>query len=63
MTFDFKARDAHSWAIKGQVTAGSNAFYPTSPQTPVSGVVGYPPNPCTGTTVPATISLFPPVPI
>jgi len=25
--------------------------------------VGYPPNPCTGTTVPATISLFPPVPI
>jgi hypothetical protein len=62
VTFDFKARDAHSWAIKGQVTAGSNAFYPTSPQTPVSGVVGYPPNPCTGATVPATISFLPPVP-
>jgi len=24
--------------------------------------VGYPPNPCTGATVPATISFLPPVP-
>ena len=63
VTFSFKARDAHTWAIKGQVVAGgSNTFFPPSPNTPAEGVVGYPPNPCTGATVPATISLFPPSP-
>ena len=68
VTFSFKARDAHTWAIKGQVSAGTTTFppnpiFPPTPLTPAEGVVGYPPNPCTGTTVPATISLFPPVPI
>ncbi len=61
--FSFKARDAHSWAVKGLVASGSNTAVPPSPNTPASGVVGYPPNPCTGGTVNATLSLFPPNPI
>ena len=64
VSFTFKARDSHTWAIKGQVLAGgTNTFYPPSPPTPAEGVVGYPPNPCTGATVPATISLYPSAPI
>jgi len=63
VTFSFKARDAHSWIIKGQVTSGTNTFFPPSPLTPVSGMVGFPPNPCAGATVPATISFFPPQPV
>jgi hypothetical protein len=63
VSFSFKARDAHTWAIKGQVTGGSNTFYPPAPITPAEGVVGFPPNPCTGAAVPATISLFPPTPL
>jgi hypothetical protein len=64
VSFSFKARDAHTWAIKGQVASGgTNTFYPPTPTTPAEGVVGYPPNPCTGGTVPATISLYPPSPI
>jgi len=63
VTFSFKAHDAHTWVIEGQVVSGgSNTFFPPSPNTPVEGVVGYPPNPCTGASVPATISLFPPNP-
>ncbi len=63
VSFSFKARDAHSWVIKGQVASGSNTAFPPNPITPASGVVGYPPNPCTGATVNASISLFPPQPI
>jgi hypothetical protein len=62
VSFSFKARDAHSWTVKGQVAAGSNTAYPPSPLTPASGVVGYPPNPCTGGTLTATLSLYPPSP-
>lgn len=57
-----QGRDAHSWAIKGQVTDSTNSAFPPTPVTPSSGVVGYPPNPCTGGAVSATISLYPPVP-
>ena len=64
VSFSVKARDAHTWAIKGQVASDStNSFFPPSPVTPAEGVVGYPPNPCTGGTVNASISLFPPVPL
>jgi len=63
VTFSFKARDSHTWAIKGQVTAGTNTFYPPSPITPASGVAGQPGDPCTGGPVAATISFTPPTPI
>jgi hypothetical protein len=63
VTFSFKARDSHTWAIKGQVTAGTNTFYPPNPITPASGVAGQPGDPCTGGPVAATISLTPPSPI
>ena len=63
VTFSFKARDSHSWALKGQVTAGSNTFFPPSPITPASGVAGQPGDPCTGGPVAATISFTPPSPI
>jgi hypothetical protein len=63
VSFSFKARDAHTWAIEGQVVSGgTNTFFPPVPLTPAEGVVGFPPNPCTGGTVPATFSLFPPNP-
>lgn len=61
--FTFKAHDAHSWDIKGQVTSGTNAAYPPTPTTPIGGLVGYPPNPCDGATVSASITMFPPVPL
>ena len=60
VTFSFKARDSHSWALKGQVTAGTNTFYPP---TPASGTVSIPTAPCTGGPAAATISFTPPSPI
>ena len=63
VTFSFKAHDAHSWVIKGQVTGSTNAAFPAGPNAPASGVVGFPPNPCTGGTVSASISLVPASPI
>ena len=63
MTFSFKARDSHTWALDGQVTAGSNTFYPPAPATPASGAVSIPTDPCKGGTVPVTISFTPPNPI
>jgi hypothetical protein len=63
VTFSFKARDSHTWALKGQVTAGTNTFYPPGAATPAAGVAGTPTDPCTGGPVAATISLTPPSPI
>ena len=63
VTFSFKARDSHTWALKGQVTAGTNTFYPPNPATPAAGVAGTPTDPCTGGPVAATISFTPPSPI
>jgi hypothetical protein len=63
VTFSFKARDSHTWALDGQVTAGSNTFYPPAPATPASGAVSIPTDPCKGGTVPVTISFTPPNPI
>ena len=62
-TFAFKAHDAHSWDIKGQVTSGTNPAYPPTPATPVGGLVGLPPNPCDGANVLATITFYPPTPV
>jgi hypothetical protein len=61
-TFAFKSRDSHTWSLTGHVTGGTNTFYPPAPVIPVSGVVGFPPNPCDGGAVSATISFFPPAP-
>ena len=64
VTFTFKVHDAHSWDIKGQVTAGgTNTAFPPAPITPVSGLVGYPPNPCDGATVSTSITFYPPSPV
>jgi len=63
VTFSFKARDSHTWAIEGQVTAGSNTFFPATPATPASGAVQQPGDPCKGGTAPAAISFTPPSPI
>ena len=63
VTFSFKARDSHTWALKGQVSAGTNTFYPPGAATPASGVAGTPTDPCTGGPVAATISFTPPSPI
>ena len=63
VTFSFKARDSHTWAIKRQVTAGTNTFYPPTTPTPASGTVSIPTDPCTGGPVAATISFTPPSPI
>ena len=60
VTFAFKARDSHAWALKGQVTAGTSTVYPPGAATPASGVAGTPTDPCTGGPVAATISLTPP---
>ena len=63
VSFTFKARDSHTWALKGQVSAGTNTFYPPGAATPASGVAGSPQDPCTGGPVAATISFTPPSPI
>ena len=63
VTFPFKARDSHTWAIKGQVTAGTNTFYPPGAATPAAGVAGTPTDLGTGGPVAATISFTPPSPI
>lgn len=63
VSFSFKARDSHSWAIEGQVTAGSSTVYPPTPATPASGAVSTPTDPCKGGPVAATISFTPPNPI
>ena len=63
VTLSFKARDSHTWALKGQVSAGTNTFYPPGAATPASGVAGIPTDPCTGGPVAATISFTPPNPI
>jgi hypothetical protein len=63
VTFTFKEHDSHSWDIKGQVTSGSNTAFPPSPATAFGGLVGYPPNPCDGANVTATVTFFPSSPI
>jgi hypothetical protein len=58
-----KLRDRKGFSLSGSVTAGTNPFYPPEPITPVSGFVGFPPNPCTPGSFAGQLSFFPPSPL
>ncbi|MDP9227096.1 MAG: hypothetical protein M3P18_25270 [Actinomycetota bacterium] len=55
-TFSFKARDSKTLSLSGDITGGTSPVYPPNPW---RGFVAYPPSPCLGGTVPASITLTP----
>jgi hypothetical protein len=54
------SEDGHGLRLKGQITGGTNTFYPPEP---FRGFVSYPSNPCNPGTFTGSLVFYPPQPV